>query len=287
MKKLLIIFLSALSLTAVAQQKVAVYVTGEQSGINKVLGDQLVAAFAKSGQYTAVERTASFLSELSKEQGYQRSGSVSDSEIARLGEQFGVNYVCVVDISDVFEKKYISARLIDVLTAEIVNTANESSQLNSMEELIRVSNVLKSQLFNDYSTTSQAPQDYVDLGLPSGTLWKAENEDCGLITYDQAVNFYRTSLPTKEQWEELKNFCLWTWTGNGYRIKGKSGESIFLPAEGFRDCGGSHGRIGSRGYYWSSTPNSSENAWGLYFASGEVRMLYFYRCYGLSVRLVR
>ena len=210
MKRLLIILLSALSLTAFAQQKVAVYVTGEQSGINKVLGDQLVAAFAKSGQYTAVERTASFLSELSKEQGYQRSGSVSDSEIARLGGQFGVNYVCVVDISDVFEKKYISARLIDVLTAEIVNTANESSQLNSMEELIRVSNVLKSQLFNDYLTTSPAPQDYVDLGLPSGTLWKAENEDCGLITYDQAVNFYRTSLPTKEQWEELKNFCLWT-----------------------------------------------------------------------------
>ena len=42
MKKLLIILLSALSLTAVAQQKkVAVYVTGQQTGINKVLGDQL------------------------------------------------------------------------------------------------------------------------------------------------------------------------------------------------------------------------------------------------------
>ena len=69
MKKLLIILLSALSLTAVAQQKkVAVYVTGQQTGINKVLGDQLVAAFAKSGTYIAIERTSSFLAELGKEQ---------------------------------------------------------------------------------------------------------------------------------------------------------------------------------------------------------------------------
>ena len=36
--------------------------------------------------------------------------------------------------------------------------------------------------------TKPAAEGYVDLGLPSGTLWKAENEDCGLITYDNAYN---------------------------------------------------------------------------------------------------
>ncbi len=88
MKKLLILLLSALSLTAVAQQKkVAVYVTGQQTGINKVLGDQLVAAFAKSGKYIAIERTASFLAELGKEQNYQRTGAVDDNELSRLGKQ--------------------------------------------------------------------------------------------------------------------------------------------------------------------------------------------------------
>ena len=143
MRKLFIILLSALSLTAFAQQKkVAVYVTGPESGINKVLGDQLVAAFAKSGNYTAIERTASFLSELNREQGYQRSGAVSDKEIARLGGQFGVNYVCVVDMSDVFGKKYISARLIDVVTAEVINTANTTSALNNMDDLLLASNAI-------------------------------------------------------------------------------------------------------------------------------------------------
>ena len=41
MKKLLIIFLAAISLSAVAQQKkVAVYVIGDDAGINKVLGSK-------------------------------------------------------------------------------------------------------------------------------------------------------------------------------------------------------------------------------------------------------
>lgn len=46
---------------------------------------------------------------------------------------------------------------------------------------------------------------YVDLGLPSGTLWKTENEDCGLVTYDKAYELYGNSLPTYEQLKELND----------------------------------------------------------------------------------
>lgn len=147
MKRLFIILLSALSLTAVAQQKkVAVYVTGQQTGINKVLGDQLVAAFAKSGKYIAIERTASFLAELGKEQNYQRTGAVDDNELSRLGKQFGVQLVCVADVSDVFGEKYVSCRLIDVESAEVVNTSNATSKLESMQELLKVTEGLAKEL---------------------------------------------------------------------------------------------------------------------------------------------
>lgn len=147
MKKNLIFLLSALSLTVYAQQKkVAVYVTGQESGISKVLGDQLVAGFAQSGKYIAIERTASFLAELGKEQNYQRTGAVDDNELSRLGKQFGVQLVCVADISDVFGQKYISARLIDVESAEVVNTSNTSSLLDSMDELLNVTNKLTKEL---------------------------------------------------------------------------------------------------------------------------------------------
>ena len=148
MKKIFtIIVLAALSLTAIAQQKkVAVYVTGQQSGINKVLGYQLVAAFAKSGKYIAIERTASFLAELGKEQNYQRTGAVDDNELSRLGKQFGVQLVCVADVSDVFGEKYVSARLIDVESAEVVNTSNMNSQLSNMQELLSVTDKITKEL---------------------------------------------------------------------------------------------------------------------------------------------
>ena len=61
------------------QERVAVYVTGEiDASINKVLGDQLVAAFTKSGKYIAIERTNSFLAELRKEINYQQTGAVDE-----------------------------------------------------------------------------------------------------------------------------------------------------------------------------------------------------------------
>ena len=74
-KLLLFIILLFLPMLAIAQnqKKVAVYVMGEDAGINNVLGSKLVSAIARSKEYTAIERTAAFLAELSKEQKYQRT----------------------------------------------------------------------------------------------------------------------------------------------------------------------------------------------------------------------
>ena len=51
---------------------------------------------------------------------------------------------------------------------------------------------------------------YVDLGLPSGTKWKAANED-GYYDYDSAMETFGGKLPTKEQFEELMSLCTFTW----------------------------------------------------------------------------
>ena len=100
MKRLLILFLSVFSLSVVAQQKkVAVYVTGNDP-INDIVSSRLMDGIAKSGKYRAVERTAAFLNELSKEQNYQSTGAVDDNEISRLGKQFGkgrkIQCMCLV-----------------------------------------------------------------------------------------------------------------------------------------------------------------------------------------------
>ena len=133
--------------------------------------------------------------------------------------------------------------------------------------------------------TSAAPAGFVDLGLPSGTLWKNKNES-GFFTYYQAVRFGR-NLPTKDDFEELKSVCKWSWTGSGYKVTGPNGNSIYLPATGWRDPRGDMNLVGFSGSYWSSTPNGSEIAWYLIFYSRELSIAYYSRRYGRSVRLVQ
>ena len=129
-------------------------------------------------------------------------------------------------------------------------------------------------------------QSFVDLGLPSGTLWKDKNEENGLYTYELALDIFGDRLPTKEQFEELGNKCHWEWVGDGYKITGPSGNSINLLAAGCRNCFESVS-FETIGYFWSSTPNGSEYACNLLFNSGGVYMRSNVRSLGFSVRLVQ
>ena len=165
----------------------------------------------------------------------------------------------------------------------VVGSGNYMTKENKKGTVRLVTDKEKGEIF------PAVPAGYVDLGLPSGTLWKDKNES-GFYDYDAAVRSFGSKLPTKEQLEELMNSCQWTWTGgwySGYKVVGPSGASIVLPAAGVRYCDGSGGHVGSRGYYWSSTPDGSDYTWGLYFKSGEVSMNGDYRCAGRSVRLVQ
>lgn len=129
-------------------------------------------------------------------------------------------------------------------------------------------------------------QSFVDLGLPSGTKWKTQNQN-GFYTYDDAISKFGNRLPTKEQWEELTIECSWEWTGNGYKLIGPNGNSITLPAEGSLYGNGSVENVGSYGFYWSTMPRGSDRAWFLVFNSSRVYMDHNVRCYWQSVRLVQ
>lgn len=141
---------------------------------------------------------------------------------------------------------------------------------------------------------------YVDLGLPSGTLWATCNVGANSPTeygnyyswgetetksnYSKnTYSYYGTPvtlsdnndvahikwgetwrIPTKDDFDEIKNNCDWEWTiqsgQNGYKVIGPNGKSIFLPAAGnhmndvpyYKDtyC-----------LYWLSTSASEERAW--------------------------
>lgn len=143
----------------------------------------------------------------------------------------------------------------------------------------------KSKEKNEDSAAHQGPV-FVDLGLPSGTKWKAVNEE-GYYDYDAAAEKYGAYLPTKEQFQELIACCSWEWNGEGYVVKGANGNSILLPAAGCRLCDGDVYGVGTYGYYWSSSPDVSDYAWRLFIYSGGVDRCYYFRCNGQSVRLIQ
>ena len=136
-------------------------------------------------------------------------------------------------------------------------------------------------------------QQFVDLGLPSGTLWKNVNEtnpddSTCFFTYDEAVKSFGQQLPTKEQWAELNTYCDWSWMGGGWLVSGGNGNSIYLPTLGYRYCDGH--LFGERFFtgYWTNLPCDSENAhaFSCYY-DGVLEMFNcLLRCYGFPVRLV-
>ena len=99
-------------------------------------------------------------------------------------------------------------------------------------------------------------------------------------------------MPTREEWSELREQCTWTWTSqngvNGRKVTSKSnGNSIFLPAAGYRNISSLTG-IGSTCYYWSSSPitDHPSGALYLYFSSSLTYEGNYNRFVGLSVRPV-
>lgn len=99
-------------------------------------------------------------------------------------------------------------------------------------------------------------------------------------------------MPTYEEQDELRNECTWEWTTqngvNGRKVTGPNGNSLFLPAAGYR----LNSRLydaGSVGGYWSSSLYTSSLIYTYYldFSSDLVDRDYNSRCSGLSVRPVR
>ena len=101
-------------------------------------------------------------------------------------------------------------------------------------------------------------------------------------------------MPRYTDFEELVNECTWTWIAqngvNGFNITGPNGNSIFLPAAGFRYYNAEEVEpsAGIICVYWNSKPSSEDFAYCIYFASEEHEDLRITlpRACGASVRPV-
>lgn len=102
-------------------------------------------------------------------------------------------------------------------------------------------------------------------GTADNSLTKYSQED-GLWTLDATDDVVSCTwggtwrMPTKNEWNELQEHCVWTWTDDynqtgvaGYVVASKSSDaSLFLPAAGCRYANQINEK-GVHGYYWSSS----------------------------------
>ena len=125
--------------------------------------------------------------------------------------------------------------------------------------------------------------------------WNVDMSDfAGNAEYDAATANWGGNwrMPTWSELSELISGCTWTWIyqgyAYGYEVKSKTnGNSIFLPAAGYYSGTELHD-WGKYGFYWASSPYSSDDRYAeeIYFDSGDYSRSYRGRFLGHSVRPV-
>jgi uncharacterized protein (TIGR02145 family) len=296
MKKVLFFALTLLCMGAAFGQskpRVAVYATGDaEPNVKKVVASKLLLAITKSEEYFAVERMDEFLTELNKEHDYQHSGAVDDKQIIALGKKWGANYVCVAEVSRVYESTFVSARLIRVITGEVTAVAERYKKVNGMADLDEIAEGVAEGLLDvslpkaaSSGKTEELPKTLSSGKAASvkigGVTWAATNVD-DYQTFaprpDMYTKFYEWGsnpcpagwrVPTRGELIALDNAGT-TWAaanerGNAVagRFYGASHAScslpnnmnncVFLPAVGMRFSSGTLDGQGSEGSYWSAT----------------------------------
>ena len=159
MKKLIIFAVMALAVASVsAQKKVAVWETKCSDGTvtqfqSTMVRGAMETAAANAQGFTGYDR-ASF-DAIIKEQEFQRSGAVSNSDIKRLGEMAGVQYIIVPEATVNGKEMYIVVKMLDVETGEF-GSAYDVLCTTASTDIKRACAKLGSRLFGGIGESSDS-----------------------------------------------------------------------------------------------------------------------------------
>lgn len=261
-----------------AKKKVAVYMTGKTSddAYKKVIGAKLVSAITESGEYAAVERTADFLAALSAESDYGTSGEVRDSQIARLGQKFGVRYVVVADASELFDEYFIVARLINVETGLVERAFDINGPADSMAQLVALSKNVAAGLLGKQLLNSTDNSNSIHLALcvmdKYGSYKYITTEQWRNMSENQKIDFTKLGVCISENGEAFLLDCRelgeGTWQSANMPKKWQL-ELIYkykVPLNNAMKIFG--GDVINDGYYWSCETDGQGNGIYLNMNSG-------------------
>ncbi|MDR2579317.1 MAG: penicillin-binding protein activator LpoB [Chitinispirillales bacterium] len=124
--------------------KIALYIVNDDltDGQKRVLTAKFLRPFTESGMFGVIDRSNVFTEQATKERIKQHDGSVNDNEIIRIGYESGARYVLMVDLVSAFGASYnVSARLVDVETAEIFGTQGETD-IKNLNQISRAAEIV-------------------------------------------------------------------------------------------------------------------------------------------------
>jgi hypothetical protein len=126
---------------------VVVYVDGDMPANEKsVFGKYLLTSLINSGICVSAEYADAFLTAIGEEWA-KRNGAIDDSRICEIGRQFGIRYICNVNITPAFGFYTIAAHIVSTETMRVRFSGETASPLKTMEDLTKASNSLVENMF--------------------------------------------------------------------------------------------------------------------------------------------
>ena len=130
--------------------------------------------------------------------------------------------------------------------------------------------------------------EYVDLGLPSGTLWSADYESGGgefYFPYDKAAKY---EIPSNEQCLELYNNCQFTFNDGKIICIGLNGNYISFDLIGYKKVNKESSLSETSLYYFWIDEIDSNNVAAMWTYNGVCHdTRHVFKGYKLPIRLVR
>ena len=137
----------ALLFPLTAQSKTAVLDASLGGGIHPnasaIVADTLNEQFVKSPKFIAIDRA--YVSSIQSEKQFQLSGEVSEEDIKDIGETFGADYLCIANVSLLGATYTVSARLIEVETAQVVSQESHRAR-GQIDILFEIAEVVGAEL---------------------------------------------------------------------------------------------------------------------------------------------
>ena len=198
MKKILFFsIIILLPVIAMAQKKVAVMEVKAYEGVKP-----MHAIMIRGGMETAVGNAKGYevydrsnFEAIMQEQNFQRSGAVKDTDIKRLGEIAGVQYIIVPEAAVDGNEVYINVRMLDVETGKFGGIHDKLCQCNAAD-IKQACEELGAELFGSGSTVLATNPNYLTITVNGVSFDMASVKGGSFVMGCTGGDCYKNELPT-------------------------------------------------------------------------------------------